>query len=75
MGENAFNFPYTLSSKPKVIKFINKTDYSIRGASAIFHTPDSSIVRMEEKKEIIEKHPLNRSIPSNRKCYLKSCDP
>ena len=71
MGEDAFNFPYTLSSKPKVIKFIKETDYSNREASAVFHTPDSGIIRIEEKTGDNRKTSLESKNTLERKMSLK----
>lgn len=52
-GNQAFLFPYTNYTpafKLEVITFIEEKDYSIREASAIFHIPDSSMVRRWKKK-------------------------
>lgn len=52
-GNKAFAFPYTKYSrafKLEVIQFIIENNYSIREASALFHIPDSSMVRRWKKK-------------------------
>ncbi|WP_095742943.1 IS3 family transposase [Sediminibacillus massiliensis] len=52
-GDTAFLFPYTNYTpafKLKVIQFIEEKNYSIREASALFHIPDSSMVRRWKKK-------------------------
>lgn len=52
-GDQAFAFPYTNYSaafKLEVIQFIERTGYSIREASAMYHIPDSSMVRRWREK-------------------------
>ncbi|WP_226683357.1 IS3 family transposase [Sutcliffiella horikoshii] len=52
-GDQAFVFPYTNYSpafKLRVIQFIKESNYSIREASAIFHIPDSCMVRRWKRK-------------------------
>lgn len=47
-GDQAFVFPYTNyppAFKLEIIQYIERTGYSIREASAIYHIPDSSMVR------------------------------